>query len=232
MSSLEWSIKDIKTASSLKSFIKENQKFMDDMDWVWVTKSQGFNMEIVDLYGDNLPWQFLCIFHPLTTKVMEKYINKLDWYAVSTFQPLTPEFIIKNQHMLSLDKLIENSNLSTTALDTAKQLFINNNDASHHKRWDKNQRLSGCFRPENFKGKYRDYDSKTLIAGSDEWRKKNLQKSKNTKKSIDDMKVEISFNYDNMTKVELKNILAERNVRTFYHDTLEILRKKCKESEK
>ena len=39
------------------------------------------------------------------------------------------------------------------------------------------------------------------------------------------------LDYSKMSKAELKAILDKRNIRHLYHDTLDILRKKCEESE-
>lgn len=53
---------------------------------------------------------------------------------------------------------------------------------------------------------------------------------KETKKPVKKTKKEV-IDYSVLTKAQLKEILDKRKVRYLYHDTIDILRKKCKESE-
>ena len=46
-----------------------------------------------------------------------------------------------------------------------------------------------------------------------------------------DEEKDLTLNYKNKSKAELKKILEDRKVRVFYHDTIDILIKKCVESE-
>ena len=45
-------------------------------------------------------------------------------------------------------------------------------------------------------------------------------------------KEEEKTDYSKMSKAELKDILEKRGVKTLYHDTMDVLRQKCLESEK
>ena len=60
---------------------------------------------------------------------------------------------------------------------------------------------------------------------------KTIKDKKPVQQTIITTKKKRSINYDNKTKDQLKKILKKRNVRVYYHDTLDILRQKCRESE-
>jgi hypothetical protein len=52
------------------------------------------------------------------------------------------------------------------------------------------------------------------------------------KKSAPTLTKEEKKDYSKLSKAELKEILKERGVRTLYHDTIDVLRQKCIDSEK
>lgn len=235
MSYLEYEIAEIRTVKELKTFINKNIEAMTEYDWFCVIKSPGWSNSLLEEFPDHLPWDSLCIFNQLPVDIMDKYSDKLDWYPVSCFQALDVAFIKKYVHKLSLDKLINNSKLNKEAEKLARELYNKYNDPEHHKIWDENLAKCRCFCPRDFKGKYDDYEKtpgmfpgleikKESVKSKPEVKAKKKSKS-STKKSKE------TLNYDVMTKAQLKEILAKRNVRTLYHDTLDILRKKCRDSE-
>lgn len=233
MSQFEWEIRSITIQSTLKKFLERNHKLLDKYDWTQVVRCQGFSNSLIDEYSDKLPWSFLCTFNTLTPEIMDKYSNRIIWYSVSTFQPLSKEFIEKYQHQLSLDKVRYNEKIPSSLKKFVFEIYEKNNDPEHHKRWDYNLSQDRSFCPKDFKGKYKDYNSETFMAGTPDWleaqKKKPVKKTR--KKKEEEAPKKPSINYMSMTKAQLKEILKERNVRTLYHDTLDMLRQKCIESE-
>lgn len=217
MSNLEYSIYGIKTNNELKRFIDRNQKNMDKLDWIAVTKLQSFSRNIIEKYGDKLPWDHLCIFYKVPLDLLEKHMDQLEWYAVSVFQNIDEVFIEKFKDYLSLDKIHMNLSIPDSVKLYAKKVMNENSDAKHHKRWDYNFKNS-IFSPKNFSRKYTDYTDKTKMSG-------------NGKITFEKKKVQGTNNYDTMSKAQLKEILKSRGVRTLYHDTLDILKQKCIASE-
>lgn len=237
MSNLEWEIRSITTQSALKKFLEKNHKLLDKYDWTQVVRCQGFSESLIPEYEENLSWSFLCTFNRLSTSVMDAYSHKLVWYSVSTFQPLDKEFIEKYQHQLSLDKLKQNEKIPSHLIKFINEIYEKNNDPEHHKRWDYNLSCDRSFCPKDFKGKYKDYTDKTLMSGTIAWEEAQEKKLKisnkksKSKSKLDKPSQKAKVDYTSMTKSQLKEILASRNVKTLYHDTLDVLRKKCIESE-
>lgn len=231
MSKFEWEIRSITTVSGLKKFLEKNHKDLDRYDWTQVVRCQGFSVSLIDEYHEKLPWSFLSTFTVLTPDIIDRYSDSVVWYSVSTFQPLTKEIIEKYQHRLSLDKLLVNEKIPSHLRNFIVEIFEKNNDPEHHKRWDYNLSCDTCFCPKDFKGKYKDYTGRTLMSGTPEWIEQQSKKCKSRKNTKVKKETKIKMDYNSLTKAQLKDILKSRNVKTLYHDTLDILRQKCIESE-
>lgn len=231
MTELEFDMMQATTLKELKRIIEDNYDKMTNSDWYRLIKSPGWSNQLIDTYSEKLQWDSLCVFKTLTVDILERYIDKLDWYAVSCFQPLTVDFINKYVHKLSLNRLIYNEKIGKDAQSLARKLYAQYDDPPHHKVWDIN--LSKCIVicPKNFKGKFTDYDENTPLPGEEKVGKTPAKKSVKKEKSKKEVKP-IKIDYSTLSKAELKEILAKRNVRVYYHDTLAILREKCQNSEK
>ena len=202
------------------------------MDWNYIVKSNAFSDDLIERYPEDVPWSYLCVFHEMSIETMTQFTNKLDWFSVSNFQALDKEFIEKYQHILSLPKLLTNTKISQHLKKFITELIEKNDDPSHHKRWDNNLKSSKTFCPKTFRPAYSDYNEKTLMAGTDKWITSMTRKKKSsTTKKVSTKKQSPKRDYSGMTKDQLKEILKERKVRYMYHDTLDILRKKCIESD-
>lgn len=232
MSVLEWDIRSIRSSGELKKYLERNSSKLDAYDWIHVTRHTNFTNDLIEMYPDKISWSFLCTFSNLSVEIMDKYSEKLEWYSISAFQVLTKGFIEKYQHKLSLPKVLKNEKTPSHLRGFIQELIEINDDPSHHKRWDQNLRDAKVFCPKDFKGHYKDYNDKTLMAGTDEWAlvQSRKRKTKVVKKVVEE-KPKVETDYSSLSKAQLKEILKERNVRVYYHDTLDILRKKCKESE-
>ena len=226
MSSLEYKIATISNIKELEKFIEKNISLLDKSDWYHISKCPGWNNSLLDKYPDDLPWSSICTFKQLSCDIMDRHSDKLDWYSVSAFQQLSEEFIRKYVHRLSLNKLESNERIGRDLAPLIKELYTKYDDPSHHKVWDMNLKNSKNFCPKGFTGRYTDYNEKTNLPWDTEICRRPPGRTKNPcigrKPKID---------YDTLSKAELKNILSKRNVRVYYHDTLTILREKCRNSE-
>lgn len=206
----KYSYEELKNISRKEiSELLKNSSHLSDMEWKIISTNSNFHPDMVDeFYLSLLSWESLSAFKQLSIEEIEKYKNYVDWYSISCFQRLTIDFIVKYKDKLSLDKLKSNQNLLKDVQDFAANYYKKFDDPEHHKIWDDNLRNSTIFCPKNFKGRYSDYKIP----------KKKKQKAK-------------KLDYSKMKKAEMKEILIKRGVRVYYHDTLEILINKCKNSE-
>lgn len=208
---LKFTFEQIKNLSKKEiQEILKNPDNISDMEWKVISSNPNFHPSMVEeFYFGLLSWEHITIFRQLSISDIEKYKEYVDWYAVSALYKLPADFVNKFVDRLSLDKLVDNQALSRDVHELAEKLLAKNNDPEHHLIWDDNLRKSTTFCPRNFVGRYKDY--------------KVPRKAKKVKKKPVD--------YSSMKKADLKQILIKRGVRVYYHDTLDILIQKCKESE-
>jgi hypothetical protein len=195
-------IREIKNAKELESFINKNGTDLGELNWHMITKSSGFSLKMINKYSDHLDWQWLCTFYDLTEEVMDEYSGYLDWYSVSSFQKLSFNFIKKYKDVLSMDKVIRNDYVI---------------------KMNEHEKIYAMYQKMNQDKKYQDI-----------W-KSNLQKNSLFRPM--DMPSPIKKAKSrpariNMSKDQIKKILSKRGIKVMYHDTLDVLRKKMKDSDK
>lgn len=239
----EWEIRDANSSGKLLTILKQHHANLEEFEWLKVIQSQYFTNDIFKLYENDIPWAHILVFRKVPIEYLEKYFDELNIYECSAFQPLTAAFIKRHKDTLSLDVIVRRDDLEKDAMEMAQKLYKQNDDPLHHRRWDQNL-LDSSFCPKNFTGHYKDYQTSEELATVEnkdrtkseakpkEKAKKPVKKdAKSTIKAKKSKQQKIILDYSTMKKAELKEILAKRNVRVFYHDTLEILIEKCKESE-
>jgi len=204
-----WEIRDIGTNKELLSFIKKNKDQLSKYDWLQITKSPYFSLNMVPNHIEDIDWQYLCTFYQLPVNFLDKYAFYLDWFSVSSLQNLSLDFIKKYEDKLSFDKLITNDHIRVSKILTE----VNNMYEKRKKKteyldiWDNNRKHSIFTHKapvierketEDKKPKIKKYDMKELHA---------------------------------MKKDQLKLILAEKKIRVYYHDTLDELKEKILKSQ-
>jgi len=233
---IEWKMRNAKSSFELLSLMDKYKGTLTPSIWAAIFRSKYFSQKIYKDFESLIPWEHIALFQEVPEEYIERYIDRFDYYEISCFYPLSAGFIKKHYHLLSLDRLANNEKLEKGAHDLAVRLYAKFKDSPEfHKRWDTNLRESTAFCPRNFRGRYGDYtvetpypEYKPLSLKKKEPKKQNIiqttpaQPKKRTPKPED---------YLGKTKAELKAILTKRNVRVYYHDTLDILRAKCAESE-
>jgi hypothetical protein len=206
---LEHEIRELKNARDLDSFIEKNGTNLGEFNWHLITKSPAFNMKMVDKYADHLDWQWLTTFSELSENLIEKYIGYVDWYSVSTFQKLNYNFIKKYKDLLSMDKVVSNEHVIKDK-DHLKIIALYDkikDDPKYQKIWADNLDKNSIFKPSNFNVSI----------------KPALNKNKKVKQASAPVE---------MTKDEMKKILQKRGVKVLYHDTVDILKRKLRKSER
>jgi len=206
-----WDIVEIKNTKEFINFIETNKEEMKRYDWLLITKKEFMTDEIMEKYSERVDWEYYCTFKKnLSETFLEKNIGVINWYAISRFQNLSIKFIKKYEDRLSFDKLLINDNIrKTKALDETLKMYQERAaDPEYLQIWE-----------ENFKNSM---FSKIF--------KKGIKAA--PKEIIDPLK----FRYTDemlirMNKKELKEVLHERNIRVYYHDTLDVLKNKIRESQ-
>ena len=201
--------KDIKNMSTkdLVIYIKETNLSL--YEWIAIFESENFTNSIIDKFGDDIPWNVLIMFTRVSEKYLEKYYDKLtDKYLLSITQDLSYNFVEAHKDELSLDILAKRNELTDSS--KIKTLYVSLSDKKHKKIWEKNFNNNKVFSPLKSKFEY-------------ELDVNGLEREVTTPKPKTD--------YSKMSKTELKAILERRGVRVYYHDTIEVLVNKCKESE-
>jgi hypothetical protein len=194
---------NIKSNKELIRFTEKNKKFFSKYDWLLVTKSDYFNINMIEKYADDLDWQYLTSFYQLPEKLLEEYVGFVDWYSVSAFQNISLKFIKKYEDKLSFDKLTRNEHIRYSVhLKEVEKMYEERKDKpKYQKVWTENFHNS-MFKP-----------SKSLPTSnySPVEEKKEVYTLEKLAK---------------LSKQELKDILQKLNIRVYYHDTLDMLKQK------
>lgn len=192
-----WDFYFVRSAREFNNLIAENRDDFSPYDWLQVTKSQYFTDSMIDMYSEHIDWDYLCVFRKMSMKTLEKYSDKLDWHAVSGLQDLTMAFIKNHEKELSFNKLITNSFIISSP-------YFNEVQRMYEQR--KNNK------------KYTDRWADN-ISNSPTFRPiKPMKAMSITYYAEEDLK--------GKSKAQLKEILSKVGVRTYYHDTLDMLRDK------
>jgi hypothetical protein len=205
-----WEIRDIGTNKELVSFIKKNKDKMSKYDWLQVTKSPYFSLNMVPNHIEDIDWQYLCTFYQLPVNFLDKHAFYLDWFSVSALQNLSLDFIKKYEDKLSFDKLITNDNIRLSKILTE----VNNMYEKRKKKteyldiWDNNRKNSI-------------FTHKAPVIERKEVEDKPKVKVKKYK--MDEL--------HKLKKDQLKSILTEKKIRVYYHDTLDELKDKILKSQ-
>jgi hypothetical protein len=183
----------------LVKYINENKDEFTSYEWLIVSKSPFLDLSLIEAFKEKLDWQYMSAFRKFEEKELKKYADYLDWLSVSRFQNLSMRFIKEYEDQLSFEELIKNEFLLETSV-LAKIIAMYNerkDNPKYKKIWDENRRRNTLFTP-----------SKGL----------NI-------KVVED-KIYSDEELNAMSKDELKKILSDKNIRTYYHDTLDILKNK------
>jgi hypothetical protein len=199
---LEEKISKLKNYKELQEFIRENGEKLNDYQSYLVTISPYFNLKLINENNATFfDWSEICTNHrDLSETFMEKYAAYLDWYSISAFQKLSIKFIKKFEDKLSFNVLMGNENFinSTETISIISKMYeVRKEKSSYQNIWKKNL-MNSIFKP---------YKS-ISITNSDY----------NDKYTLEDLK--------GKSKEELKQILSEKGIRAYYHDTLDILKQK------
>jgi hypothetical protein len=206
ISYLWWEIDNtIYNNKQLVKFINENKDDFTAYEWLIVSKSQFLDNNLIENYKDKLDWQYISAFKKLEEKELRKYSDYIDWYSVSRFQNLSLKFIEENESQISFDELIKNESfLETSYLSKIIKMYEERKDKEKYKKiWIENKENNSLFKPV-----------KSISI-----------------KQVEDAKIYNEEEILKLSKNEMKEILSDKNVRTYYHDTLEVLRKKIIESQ-
>jgi hypothetical protein len=198
-----WNIKSITNFKDLEKYIKSNIKDFTRYEWLLVSGHSAFNIKLIDTYADELDWQMVSMLQKLDIKTIEKYSGYVDWYAISKFQHINYKFIKKYQDVLSMNKVVENEYVRKLPEFTKIEKLYKSmiNNPKFENVWKENFLNNSIFRPY----------------------KKTPTGLKSTQQII--------TNTAGMKKDQLKAILTSRGVRVYYHDTIEELKRKVKESD-
>jgi hypothetical protein len=206
ISYLWWEIDNtIYNNKQLVKFINENKDDFTSYEWLIVSKSQFLDNGLIETFKDKLDWQYMSAFKKFEERELRKYSDYIDWYSVSRFQNLSLKFIKDHDDQLSFDELVRNENfLESSILSEIIKMYEEKKDKEKYKKiWNENKENNSLFKP-----------SKPV----------SFVKSESEKVYSSDEILKLSKN-------EMKEILSIKGIRTYYHDTLEILRNKVTESQ-
>lgn len=203
-----YEIESITNKKDLLKYIKINEKVLTSFDWLVITKLSCFSLDLIEKYEEYVDWIWICSSYMLSEKQIKNNLAYVDWYGISAFQDLSWEFIDEFKDQLSIDVLLLNENLRSKPYFTSIEALYQETKklTKYRKTWKKNLNNS-MFRPTK---KLELAEAGTL--SNTLWM--------------------TPPNLDSMSKQEMKDLLTQRDVKTFYHDTLEILKQKIRSSDK
>lgn len=228
--------------------------YADKLRWEYLCTFTKLEEKDIEKYGDYVIWHEISCFQKLSIPFIKKHKDKLSLNRVITNSKISindnPEcWRIFNENNDPKHHKIWDENLQKATLFCPK-LFISKymdypgarDDSLIYKvdRYGQLIELTPEEKQERLKAKKEREDK----LKAEQKAKKNQSKSKTTKSEMNaddpkkvqnkpkNSKKKTKLDYSVMTKSQLKEVLASRNVKVLYHDTLEILRRKCSDSEK
>jgi hypothetical protein len=206
MKEIKDDLRKVRSTKELVEYIEKNKNNLSDYDWYFITNSDHFNLKLAPEYAENVDWSSICTFRrDLSESFMRKNAGYLDWYSVSCFQTLTKSFIRDFEDRLSLDKVSGNETLidKNDIVAFVTELYEKRkNNSKYRNVWKKNLE-SSIFKPSK----------KINLTNNFEETKKYTEES-----------------ISKLSKSEMKKILSEKGIKSYYHDTVEVLKKKILES--
>jgi len=202
----ERQINEIKSKEGLLKYIKDYHKQLNEFEWFLITKSQYFTFDIAEKYSEYVDWEWICSTISLSEKIIKSNMGYVNWYAISAFQDLSWKFINDFKDKLSINNLINNEILRGKPYYSkiVKLYEKTKDDPEYQNIWKIN--LNNSMFKSSKKTILGKNDSLTIFYPVD-----NLEK---------------------MNKKDMKILLEKRGVRTYYHDTLEILKEKIRSSDR
>jgi len=220
---LYWEIQELHSTKQLIEFIKTLKENLSRYDWLLLTKSSHMTKKLIEEYSEDIDWQYYCTFNSdLSIDFLERNIGFINWYSTSAFQSLTLAFIKKYEDKLSFNKLITNdyirrSNFFTEVYNMYKERL---KKPAYVQVWEENKKNS------IFKADIKPIRS-SFVAKTE----KVVEAKEEVKPVVQEKKIYTDADLLKMSKQEMKQVLSELDIRIYYHDTLEILRNKIKESQ-
>lgn len=223
-------------------------RYADNVHWEHICTFRKLTETEIETAKDYVNWYEVSAFQKLSIGFIKKYKDKLSLDAIMRHDKLSSsersEFIdIFNKNNDPKHHKIWDENLQKAKIFCPKVFRSKYNDYPGARMDEEPTKHYGIYQGQAPGIEKNNENEKSKGKKDKKTSKKNVQtevkiveqakevvktsKPKTTtkkpkKKSID---------YSVMTKAQLKQILDERKVRYLYHDTIEILRKKCKESE-
>jgi hypothetical protein len=249
-----YDLESIKKTRDLEHYISEFKDEMTNYEWLLVTKSEAFNLDVAEQHIENINWSYLCTFYKLPIKFMEKHFEYLDLYSVSAFQVLTFKFIEAYKESLSMDKVIKNESVrNMPEYSKVNDMYL---------KMSKEERYTNLWAQHKEKSMFVAKKTKILTSAASKkepekpkYKKKDLENMKKPElqEILDDMKVgyfykntvpelidkilskqkRVRYNesdLDGIKKSVLHDILEERGVKIYYHDTVDELKQKVLDS--
>jgi hypothetical protein len=229
-----YDLESIKKTRDLEHYISEFKDEMTNYEWLLVTKSEAFNLDVAEQHIENINWSYLCTFYKLPIKFMEKHFEYLDLYSVSAFQVLTFKFIEAYKESLSMDKVIKNESVrNMPEYSKVNDMYL---------KMSKEERYTNLWAQHKEKSMFVAKKTKILTSAAS---KKEPEKPKYKKKDLENMKKpelidkilskqkRVRYNesdLDGIKKSVLHDILEERGVKIYYHDTVDELKQKVLDS--
>lgn len=215
---------------------KEIEKIIDEIgkenlfpeEWAVISCSRKITEKQIEKWSKYLDWEAIPLFYNLSLNFIEKNLKKINQYTFAKFQKVPFSFIQKNKNILYLPGFLFNEKIPSNEKNKIKTL-ISFMEKEKKKYWKELEEKSFFRKKINNKKEIISFEklSKTTkenkVLKTIKKERKNIKKEKAIFKKTKD--------YLGLKKNELKNILLKRNVKVFYHDTIDILIKKCKESE-
>ena len=215
---------------------KEIEKIVDEIgdnnlfpeEWAVISCSKKITEKQIEKWSKYLDWEAIPLFYNLSLNFIEKNLKKINQYTLAKFQKVPFSFIQKNKNILYLPGFLFNEKISFIEKNKIETL-VSSVKKEKKKYWEELEKKSFFGKKTNNKKEIISFEkpSKTTkenkVLETTKKERKNIKEEKTTFKKTKD--------YSGLKKNELKNILLKRNVKVFYHDTVEILIKKCKESE-
>jgi hypothetical protein len=249
-----YDLESIKKTRDLEKYISQHKENMTKYEWLLITKSNGFTLDIAERYPEHIDWQYLCAFHKLPINFMEKYFDYLDIYSISALQVLTYKFIEKYKERLSMDKIIENKSArNMSRFPEIKEIYKNMSKQKKYIKLWKSYKENSMFKSS--KRKIATPKLANAESEKSKLKKDDLEQMKKSElqKILEDMQIgyyykntvpeliekilskqeRTDFNendLDGIKKSVLYDILEERGVKIYYHDTIDELKQKVLDS--
>lgn len=226
--------------------------YADKLNWEYLCTFTKLEEKDIEKYADYVNWYEISCFQKLSVPFIKKYKDKLSLNKILTNSKISVndnsecwKIFRENddpKHHQIWDENLQNAPLFCPKVFVSKYMdYPGARDDSLLYKTDRYGRLIELTDEEKT-ARLKERKKKESTKKTSKTKKTEV-KSEPVKDETPPVKPEINvkkktskkkkpkLDYSTMSKSQLKEVLTERNVKFLYHDTLEILRKKCYESE-